>query len=78
MALGGSPPELHLRVLVSGVFSGRLTLRLQRESLSQSERSEIRRERSTTCAVFSGFFGLSSVSSGYKKGAAFQRRFPAE
>jgi len=69
MALRGSPPELHLPVVLSEVVSSRLTLRLQRESPSRTERPEIRREQSGACTVFSGFFGLSSVSSGSKKGA---------
>src|SRR5215472_9841081 len=78
MALRGSPPELHLPVVLSEVVSSRLTLRLQRESPSRTERPEIRREQSGACTVFSGFFGLSSVSSGAKKGAGFKCPFLAE
>src|SRR5262249_34840521 len=76
--LRGSPPELHFPVLLMGLVSSRLTLRLQRESPSRTERPEIRRRQSRACTVFSGFFGLSSVSSGYKKGAGFKCPFSAE
>jgi hypothetical protein len=78
MALRGSPPQLHPPVLLTEVVSSRLTLRLQRESPSRTERSEIRREQYRACTVFSGFFGLSSVSSGYKKGAGLKCPFLAE
>ena len=78
VALRGSPPELHLPVLLTEVVSSRLTLRLQRESPSRTERPEIRREQSRASTVFSGFFRLSSVSSGYKKGAGFKCPFLAE